>query len=154
MNPPNNTASTLCHLCSKNINSVRKVAVGYKNNLENSIDICHWTCFTGTFSNTHDHTYIGVKMYRGGVPSTVQWSNLSDKCKKNAKALMTKIKMYGDLEVHKVHISGMGASSMMLTPNDVAKIYEDNHNTTKKKFADRKKEWLQAEKDLNNVDTT
>lgn len=148
MDSPNNTV-ILCHLCNKNIHKVRKVAVGYK--ATNSIDICHWTCFTGTYSNTHNDTYIGVKMYRGGVPSIIQWSNLSDKDKKNAKALMTKIKMYGDLEVHKVHISGMGASSMMLSPNDVSKIYEDNHNVTKKMFADRKKEWLQAEKDLNKI---
>lgn len=149
MNSQNNTTQILCKICEKNIHKSRKTTICYKDNLENTIDICHWTCFKNTISNTHDHTYIGIKMYRKGIPCIVKWIDLSDKDKKNAKTLLTKIKMYGDLKIHKIHISGMCADSMMLTSDDVSKIYKDNSNTTKKLFFERKKEWLQTEKNLN-----
>lgn len=136
-----------CHHCNKEINKNRKVAIGYT--VMNTIDVYHWTCFVELYSNTHDNTYIGAKQYHGGVPNIVQWSELSEKDRRCAKTQMKKIKMYGDLRVHPIRISGMGGSSMMIAPSDVEKIYNDNHTSTKKMFADRKKEWLLAEKNLN-----
>jgi len=138
-----------CVLCNKRITKTRKVAIAYK--LLDGYNICHWTCFTEKISNTHDDTYKGVMMFRKGVPKIMDWISLSDKQRGSAKSLLTKIKIYGDLSVRRVHISGMAASSMMLSPDDVKKIYDQTKKTNETVFQKRKCEWLKEDCRLKKV---
>lgn len=140
--------SKVCHGCNKIINNARTLAVCYKNNTEH--DIMHWNCFIGTYSNTHNTTYIGAMKIRE-FDKAIKWKNLSQQKQKSAKALWTKTKMYGDLEIRtgNIHISGMAGDCLGISPDEAGKIIDDSKKKAKTKtqqlFANRKKEWTEAE---------
>lgn len=144
-----------CVGCNHGKLITRKTAVCYK--IDGTYDLWHWNCFLGTFSNTHDNTYNAVIMRHTNDNTVIQWNDLPPNKQKSARALLTKTKMYGDLEQHTgiIHISGMCAQAYGFSPDDAKKIIEEHKQKTltkqQKIFKERKEKWLKKEKYYNII---
>lgn len=134
---------TICPICNKVIKSSRISAIAYQH--DETYVRHHWTCFKNEYTGSHDRTYIGVIKSKDGIPI---WSDLTAKQQQSAKSTLTRIKIYGGTILRRTFISGMAATSMFMSPDDVSKTYDSEKKRNKMKMNEMKKAWLEEESKL------